>query len=160
MLLSAKTTVKIFWKLKRIKYLQYPRSFSHSYQMVFVKKKMSKTIFFSHLYVIIQSSFVVPTYLYLGNLLIEKKNWIYVYTTCGCFYTCFSLSGQMGLGKKIKTKTENNIKRSLQIRYGSFYLRNMRPLHLWMLCAKYGKEIVKKFTIYANKDACRHTNFD
>lgn len=49
----------------------------------------------------------------------------------------------MGLGKKIKTKTENNIKRSLQIRYGSFYLRNMRPLHLWMLCAKYGKEIVK-----------------
>lgn len=108
---------------------------------------MSKTIFFSHLYVIIQSSFVVPTYLYLGNLLIEKKNWIYVYTTCGCFYTCFSLSGQMGLGKKIKTKTENNIKRSLQIRYGSFYLRNMRPLHLWMLCAKYGKEIVKNLQL-------------
>lgn len=22
------------------------------------------------------------------------------------------------------------------------FLRNMRPLHLWMLCAKYGKEIV------------------
>lgn len=66
----------------------------------------------------------------------------------------------MGLGKKIKTKTENNIKRSLQIRYGSFYLRNMRPLHLWMLCAKYGKEIVKNFTINANNDACRHTNFD
>lgn len=108
---------------------------------------MSKTIFFSHLYVIIQSSFVVPTYLYLGNLLIEKKNWIYVYTTCGCFYTCFSLSGQMGLGKKIKTKTENNIKRSLQIRYGSFYLRNMRPLHLWMLCAKYGIEIVKNLQL-------------
>lgn len=53
----------------------------------------------------------------------------------------------MGLGKKIKTKTENNIKRSLQIRYGSFLLRNMRPLHLWMLCAKYGKEIVKKLQL-------------
>lgn len=53
----------------------------------------------------------------------------------------------MGLGKKIKTKTENNIKRSLQIRYGSFYLRNMRPLHLWMLCAKYGKEIVKNLQL-------------
>lgn len=53
----------------------------------------------------------------------------------------------MGLGKRIKTKTENNIKRSLQIRYGSFLLRNMRPLHLWMLCAKYGIEIVKNLQL-------------
>lgn len=43
----------------------------------------------------------------------------------------------MGLGKKIKTKTENNIKRSLQIRYGSFFF----------FCAKYGKEIVKNLQL-------------
>lgn len=28
-----------------------------------------------------------------------------------------------------------------------FFLRNMRPLHLWMLCAKYFKEIVKNLQL-------------
>lgn len=28
-----------------------------------------------------------------------------------------------------------------------FFLRNMRPLHLWMLCAKYGIEIVKNLQL-------------
>lgn len=40
------------------------------------------------------------------------------------------------------------------------FLRNMRPLHLWMLCAKYGKEIVKKISINANNEDGRRTNFD
>lgn len=60
-------------KIEKDQVFTIPEEFQSFLPHGVCKKKMSKTIFFSHLYVIIQSSFVVPTYLYLGNLLIEKK---------------------------------------------------------------------------------------